>query len=260
MIEAEWQECADPKAMLAFLGSNAIAASNLRKLRLFACACARHVLPLLDDPRCRAAIEASERFADGLLSEEELEVIGEEARQAALSTDDEFLTPTAGEHGRRMANALRAAWVAASPPSEMEQAAGWTAEWVRYSVRATLPPALRNENRPTGRVGRTQQRAVKVLQQGQCRLLHCLFGNPFRPPVRIDVSWRTPIVTALAESIYEERRFGDLPVLADALEDSGCTDADILEHCRCALAPGAEEARIAHTLGCWVLDLLLDKK
>ena len=55
----------------------------------------------------------------------------------------------------------------------------------------------------------------------------------------------------LAQAIYEERRFGDLPVLADALEEAGCTDADILSHCR---GPGP------HVRGCWVVDLLLGKQ
>jgi ATP-dependent Clp protease ATP-binding subunit ClpA len=52
----------------------------------------------------------------------------------------------------------------------------------------------------------------------------------------------------VARAIYEERRWGDLPVLADALEEAGCADRDILDHCR---RPGE------HGPGCWVLDLLL---
>jgi hypothetical protein len=53
------------------------------------------------------------------------------------------------------------------------------------------------------------------------------------------------------QGIYNGRAFDDLPVLADALEDAGCTDRDILEHCR----SGGE-----HVLGCWVVDLLLGKE
>jgi hypothetical protein len=54
----------------------------------------------------------------------------------------------------------------------------------------------------------------------------------------------------LARSIYQEERFHDLPVLADALEEAGCTDADILAHCR---QPGS------HVRGCWVVDAILGK-
>jgi hypothetical protein len=55
----------------------------------------------------------------------------------------------------------------------------------------------------------------------------------------------------LAQAIYDEGAFDRLPVLADALEETGCTNADILGHCR---GPGP------HVRGCWVVDLLLGKK
>jgi hypothetical protein len=55
-------------------------------------------------------------------------------------------------------------------------------------------------------------------------------------------------VGKIAQAIYEERQFGDMPILADALEDAGCENADILTHCR--------EAG-AHARGCWPLDALL---
>ena len=51
----------------------------------------------------------------------------------------------------------------------------------------------------------------------------------------------------LAEGIYQERAFDHLPILADALEEAGCTDATLLGHLH---RPGA------HVRGCWVLDLL----
>jgi hypothetical protein len=77
-------------------------------------------------------------------------------------------------------------------------------------------------------------------------ILRDVVGNPFRP-VALDSAWRTPTVMALADAIYEHRRFDDLPVLADALEEAGCTDAGILDHCR---GPGP------HVRGCWIVDLL----
>jgi hypothetical protein len=85
-------------------------------------------------------------------------------------------------------------------------------------------------------------------------LVRCLFGNPFRPLPPFDptwLSWNDGTVIKLAQAIYEERRFADLPILADALEEAGCTDEDILTHCR----EGGEHAR-----GCWVLDLVLGKE
>jgi hypothetical protein len=84
----------------------------------------------------------------------------------------------------------------------------------------------------------------------QCNLVRDIFGNPFHH-VTHDPSWLTPTVTSLATAIYEERAFDRLPILADALEDAGCTHAYILSHCR----SGGEHAR-----GCWVVDLLLGRE
>jgi hypothetical protein len=81
------------------------------------------------------------------------------------------------------------------------------------------------------------------------RSLHEVYGNPFRP-VTTDPSWLTPAVTALARGMYESRDFSAMPILADALQDAGCDNDDILNHCR---GPGP------HVRGCWVVDLVLGK-
>jgi hypothetical protein len=76
-----------------------------------------------------------------------------------------------------------------------------------------------------------------------------VFGTPFRP-VAFDLRWRTSAVRALAQGIYAERAFDQLPILADALQDAGCEDGEMLGHCR---APGP------HVRGCWLVDLLLGR-
>jgi hypothetical protein len=83
----------------------------------------------------------------------------------------------------------------------------------------------------------------------QAALLRDLFGNPFRP-VGIAGPWLTPDVAALAQAIYDGRLFGNLPVLADALEEAGCADRELVAHLR---GPGP------HVLGCWALDAVLGK-
>jgi hypothetical protein len=159
------------------------------------------------------------------------------------------------KHSRR--NVEVAEWLA-------DGGAGW---WRRLWYRVTTGPG--NGNTLTGTtflmVFRWPQlKIVDVLdalftisllegegsKTGQCNLLRCTFGNPFSP-VTLDPAWRTPAVVQLARSLYEERRFEDMPVLADALEEAGCQDATVLEHCR---GPGP------HVRGCWVLDLLLGKE
>jgi hypothetical protein len=65
-----------------------------------------------------------------------------------------------------------------------------------------------------------------------------------------DPRWRTADAVGLAAGIYEERAFGRLPLLGDALMDAGCDDDAILSHCR---HDGL------HARGCWVVDMVLAK-
>jgi hypothetical protein len=87
----------------------------------------------------------------------------------------------------------------------------------------------------------------------EATVLHEIAGNPFRPVV-LDpawVTWKNGTLPDLARAIYDDRSFDQLPILADALEEAGCTNADILNHCR---QPGE------HVRGCWLIDFLLDKQ
>ncbi len=79
--------------------------------------------------------------------------------------------------------------------------------------------------------------------------LRDIVGNPFRPIV-FNPAWRTSTVRGLASAIYAERAFDRLPILADALEDAGCDQPDLLAHCR---SDGP------HVRGCWAVDLILAK-
>jgi hypothetical protein len=81
-------------------------------------------------------------------------------------------------------------------------------------------------------------------------IIRDIFGNPFRL-VALDPGWRTPKVMAVAQATYDERAFDRLTVLADALDEAGCDNADILAHCR---GPGP------HVRGCWALDLILERQ
>jgi hypothetical protein len=86
----------------------------------------------------------------------------------------------------------------------------------------------------------------------QAAIVRCIFGNPFRL-LALDPAWLTwhgGLLVSMAQRMYDSRDFSDMPVLADGLEEAGCTDADILGHCRL----GGE-----HVRGCWLIDLLLGK-
>jgi len=82
-------------------------------------------------------------------------------------------------------------------------------------------------------------------------LIYDIFGNPFRK-VKFNKKWRTSTAVALAKQMHESRDFSAMPILADALQDAGCNNTDVLSHCR-------DEKQI-HVRGCWVVDLVLGKE
>ncbi len=87
-------------------------------------------------------------------------------------------------------------------------------------------------------------------RQFQAALMRDIFGNPFRP-VTFHPSWLTSTVVTLAQGIYEDRAFAGMPTLADALQDAGCDNEEVLNHCR---------GEGVHVRGCFVVDLVLGKK
>jgi hypothetical protein len=78
-----------------------------------------------------------------------------------------------------------------------------------------------------------------------------IFGTLPFCPVAFDPRWHTSDAVALAQSIYDERAFERLPILADALMDAGCEDEQVISHCR---------SEGPHVRGCWVVDLVLGKQ
>jgi hypothetical protein len=260
MTEAEWLACEDPWRMLAFLRGKA----GERKMRLFAVACCRRILHLLTDEKSRQAVQTAERFADGLASARELEhtyraadALASAAYDAALAAAEaeaEALCPgedsTEGNWECAMAvtSAVRAPVAAAVRETEPEESAKDAANAVGY---ASYP--LHFVDGVEADIDR-REGVIRAEEAAQACLLRCLIRNPFRPVSAIApacLAWNGGTVRKLAEAIYEERAFDRLPVLADALEDAGCTDAEILAHCR-----SGEE----HTRGCWVVDLLLGRE
>jgi hypothetical protein len=230
MTEAEWLACEGPYPMLEWLGDR----MSVRKLRLFACGCCRQVWTVLTDPRSRQAVELAERFADGRVHRDAFDEMYLTAMSARGDSWPEpgSWTPQqiVGFHA-----AQAAAWCCAQAPA-----------W-RASTEAVK--AFRAFAQAKG----TTDDVVTLGRQAQAKLLRELVGNPFKlvPDVTRWLTWNDGAVRKLAQAIYDDRRFGDLPVLADALEDAGCDNEDILNHCR----NGGE-----HVRGCWVLDLLLGKE
>jgi hypothetical protein len=214
MTEAEWLACDNPRPMLEALRGK----GSDRKLRLFACACCRAAPDHIDGAKVWEAVGASERYADGLATRKDL--------QAA----------------RRGSSALLARYVCYLQP--------WHAVWgvTGVLINLAVEPLLSSINASDWFHGYFQTRQQAAGRP--CPLLRCIFGNPFRP-ISFDPSWRTPTALKLAQAIYDGRAFDRLPILADALEEAGCADAEVLGHCR-----GGGD----HVRGCWVLDLVLGKE
>jgi hypothetical protein len=224
MTEAEWLACTDPSPMLEFLGDRA----SRRKCLLFACACERR---LWAQPDCeREKVEAVESFADGAATAERvlaaLQDIGIDSVSLESVTD---LDPVA-----------------------------WAKYEARDSAEFAANVATGTEESEDDRAWGAAYDAEKAVQAAQVR---DIFGNPFRATSGIDggwLRWNRGAVRRLAEAAYEERQLPSghldparLAVLADALEEAGCTDAELLGHLR---GPGP------HARGCWVLDLVLGKE
>jgi hypothetical protein len=97
------------------------------------------------------------------------------------------------------------------------------------------------------------QTALQASRRVRASVLRDIFGNPFRPSRPVDPAWLTfngGGARNLAQSVQDSGGFDRLPLLADALEDAGCTDAGLLGHLR---GPGP------HVRGCWAVDLVLGK-
>lgn len=104
--------------------------------------------------------------------------------------------------------------------------------------------------------GLGDDRAERAARKHLARLLREVVGNPFTPPA-INPDWRTGDVVAIARSIFEERAFDKMPILADALLDADCDSEAILRHCR-GTEVGVKDPP-QHVRGCWVIELLLDR-
>jgi hypothetical protein len=181
-------------------------------------------------------VEASERFADGLISAAALEEAQAGAR--AVSAQTQWL----------------ACWAATEAAgADAWQAALWTSAW---AAEAQAEAAARWLLREAGGKGPAERLASAVWEEAraaQCNLLRDILGNPFQratvPPSWLQ--WKNGRVVREARTIYNDRRFDGLPRLARMLEAAGCDEVDILSHCR---------RPRGHVRGCWVLDLLLGKR
>jgi hypothetical protein len=237
MTEAEWLACTDPASLLVFLKDRA----TDRKLRLFSCACCRRIWDLLTDERSQQAIVVTEEYVDGKVGAKALDQATAAAedvyQQINLDRNEpDYPDPDAA---LLLESAAYAAWEVCI--------SNWRSREITHAYHYADAKEVASAVVESLGEGMDRQSSERC---HQADLIRCIFGNPFQP-VTVNPSWlawNDGTVAKLAEAIYKGRDFDRLAVLADALEEAGCHDADILGHCR---HPGP------HIRGCWVVDLLL---
>ncbi|WP_238602924.1 hypothetical protein [Fimbriiglobus ruber] len=224
MTEEEWLAATDLRPVIEFL----VGKASRRKGRLIGCGYLRVIWPKLSGKEgSQEAVHAAERFADGEASDAELAG----ARRLAEQTAEQWSDPALAEP----------VWQAVQTVAEDD-----------YDF---LNGLLSELDASVGEAELVSSQSGNALR-GRITTRHQLYGNilrdifPFRP-ITLSPSYLTPTVLSLAQGIYEDRAFDRMPILADALQDSGCDNEDILNHCR-GTGP--------HVRGCFVVDLILGKE
>ncbi len=237
MDHAEWASAVVPHGMLDYLCGRA----SERKMRLVLCAAARRLCRRHPHPRGHELLDGAERYADG-------EIGGEELRRVeAAGRDWAFLESGFDQLALLRTQLCDPHW-------------GGFETWWYKAIQTSLLFALNFSASlaareflwaPTADAARS--RAWDEEAAAHADLLREVVGNPFRPPPGPPpavLRWNDGLVPRLARAIHAERRWGDLPLLADALLDAGCEDEALMEHCR----RGGE-----HVPGCFALDGILGK-
>lgn len=258
-----------------------------RKLRFLACGLCRYLWDWLTDPRSRRAVETAERFADGEAETEELNRAHEEANRAMECFEPNRCSNelhSAREMRRKKREAAFAvveatfakvtcqnivfhvcyAAVAAAEQAVWEPAdkAKATADEARGKpgVRVLRSAATEAREAACRSVGAARRDAASRAMDYQEAILRDVFGPLPSGEIRLAPAWLTwndGTIRKLAQAVYAERLLPEgqldkarLAILADALEEAGCTDPDLLGHLR---GPGP------HVRGCWAVDLLHGK-
>jgi hypothetical protein len=238
MTEDEWLACEDPEAMLKFLHGKA----SQRRLRLFALACFREIWASTDNDETCAALAILEHLAltgplrqrDGQLSNPQ--VVRVPAGQVVIDcgASEDAVGPLEVLRENEVVKRIEAREIKST---------------LVYAFRILACTEFQNWP-PLGSVSFFEH--AGIAHRRQAHLIRDIVSSPFRPiPLAVDWLHRNDAtVRRIAEAIYVEDAFDRLPILADALEDAGCDNADILNHCRQAGE---------HVRGCWVVDLVLGK-
>lgn len=245
MTEKQWLASKDGVAMGRHWGNR----FTERKARLIMIACCRRQMQYIRHPVLHAGVDMIvNHYADPTRPDVPLE--GDEAREIAASVRE-----NASARSREPEYGVAFGVVVVAEPLSTMKEREHTFDYLVFSCLTDISNAV-------ARKGNTTEPAA------QAGIVRDVLGNPFtKPRPKIKAAWRTDTVMALAKQIYVSEEFGAMPILADALQDAGCDNEAILSHCRdTSLLSGEPPAGspapppVTHVRGCWVLDLLFNKK
>ena len=257
MTEAEWLEYVHPNRMLEYLKRR----RKDRKLRLLAAALCRRIGNLMTPERCGRLLSEAQRFGvfygefrpgspdcllraieDGEQCADEL--ISVEALAPACELTDRLASvggyyfdcydPSWGATDHDLISTCEAA-MAVHGATKVHIDLEFVATYASRAIYRFGGGAESNQGDPSEELV-------------QCHLIRDLFPFTLRNLPKLKKRWRTDTTTAIARQMYDSRDFGPMPILADALQDAGCDNGDILAHCR---SDGP------HVRGCWAVDLVL---
>jgi hypothetical protein len=206
-----------------------------RRLRLFNAACARRVAAVMPDDGARRLVDLAEQRADGLLPDHEW-------LRAVVETVDPYVGNEAARDGAGGATFGVLMNLHRTDPRSILRLAESVVEARAYQAYTGGYPTAVG-------LDAWMRQAVESESTDLCHLFRCVCGTPFGR-VALDPVWLTSTVRTLAAGIDAERAFDRMPILADALQDTGADSDDIFNHCR---GPGP------HTHGCWVVDRVLGR-
>jgi hypothetical protein len=221
---------------------------STRKARLFSVSCCRRVWHLLDSAADRRAVEVAEEVAEKKMRLADLRICREAASITDLGPDPSPLVAGLGWSYESSPEWDFCYAVSVSPEGRRVCRVAF---WASMPTPWGRPDSTANDARVLLSF-RTGLDVAKAEEHAQCELLRDIVGPPARAAVqRAWLNSNGGMVGTLAKAMYEERAFDSLPVLADALEEAGCSDRALLGHLREA-GP--------HVRGCWAVDLILGKE
>jgi hypothetical protein len=246
MTSKEWRRCNDPLKMIAALKGVA----SERKGRLYLCGGCRTIWHLLYDARSQRAVEVAERFADGHANQEER---SNAVFLAEIPTFGNDFMPGEWRNwhpdGSIPPSVQRLVEMGVLTPEQLEEDEPAVDKVVEDRLLAAASLAEASCSRSPFDHDWWHRDIARVPWPGDW-LLRCVFGDPFLPFVFFSPAWLTSEIVALARTMYEQRSFEQMPLLGEALKEGGCTNQEILNHCR---------SQMPHVRGCWVVDLVLGK-